>query len=63
MPEEGGDCVQAHAAVDGLSGQGVPQLMGGDGADACCVGEMPQGFGDPVAADRPVVFEQKTIRA
>ncbi len=38
------DGVEAHAAVDGLGGQGVAQLVGGDGADPGGVGQMPQGL-------------------
>ena len=30
-----GDCLQGHAAVDGLGGQGVPQLVGVDVAEPC----------------------------
>ena len=38
VSEQRGDGVEAHAAVDGLGGQGVPQLVGGDVADAGCFG-------------------------
>jgi hypothetical protein len=37
--------------------------VGGDVADPRSFGQMAQCFGDPVVADRPVVFEQKTIGA
>ena len=63
MSEQDRDRVEAHAPVDRLGSQGVAQLMGGDVADAGGVGSVPQGFGDAVVADRPVVFEQKAIRA
>ena len=46
----------------GLGG-GVSELVGGDGADPGGVDQTPQGFGDAVMADWPVVFEQETIRA
>ena len=41
----------------------MPQLVGGDVADAGGVAQMPQRLGDTVVTDRPVVFEQKTIGA
>jgi hypothetical protein len=63
LSEQGRDGVEAHAAVDGLGGQGVPELVGGDGADPGGVGQMPQGFGYAVGTDGPVVFDQDAIRA
>jgi len=38
MSKQGGDRVQAHAAVHRLRGQRMSQLMGGDVADAGRVG-------------------------
>ena len=35
----------------GLGGHGVPQLVGGDGADPGGIGQMPQGFGDAMVTD------------
>jgi hypothetical protein len=40
-----------------LGGQGVPQLVCGDVADAGCFGQTGEGFGDAVVTNWPVVFE------
>ena len=63
MAEQGGDGVEAHAAVDGLGGQGVAQLVGGDVADPCVGAEPAQCRGDPQRGDGPVAFEQEPVGA
>jgi len=62
MAEESGDGVQAYAAVDGLGGQGVAELMGGDVTDAGLAGEPVQGVGDAMEGDWPVVLEEQQVR-
>jgi hypothetical protein len=37
--EQSGDGIEAHAAIHGLGGQGVPQLVGGDAADPGGIGQ------------------------
>ena len=41
----------------------MPQLVGGDVADAGDLAQVPQRLGDTVVTDRPIVFEQKMIGA
>jgi hypothetical protein len=63
MTEHGGDRIQAHAPVDGLGGQGVPQPVGGDVADPGVSAEPVQCGGDALAADGAVVFDEQQIGA
>ena len=63
MSEQRCDRVQAHASVHGLCCQSVSKLVSGDVADSGGVGGAAQRGGDAVVADRPIVFEQKTIGA
>jgi len=63
VPEERGDGFQAHPAVDGLGGQGVPQLVWVDVADTCCDSGCLDSVIDPGGRDRPtpVGEQQRTV--
>jgi len=63
MAEECSDRVQAHAAVDGLGGQGVAELVSGDVADPCLAADPVQCGGDPQRGDGPVPFQQQPVGA
>jgi hypothetical protein len=63
VAEQGGDRVQAHAAVDRLGGQGVAQLVGGNVADPSRGGDLGQGPVDPAGGDRPAAVHKQPVRA
>ena len=63
MPEQGGDGFEGHAAVDGLGGQGVPQLVGVDvGQAGGGAGFVDQaGDGVPVQGGAALPGQQQRI--
>ena len=61
VSEQGGDRFEGHAPVDGLGGQRVSEVMGGDVADAGGVGGFGDGSVDALLADRPAVFENRLL--
>ena len=56
MTEEGGDGFEPHAAVDGLGGEGVAQLVGVNVADTGALGDALDDAGHLVAAEGPPVL-------
>ena len=56
MAEQGGDRLQAHPAVDGLGGQGVPELVGVDVRQAGGGAGLVDEPGDGVPVQRPAVL-------
>ena len=64
VPEEGGDGFKSHAAVDGLGGEGVTQLVRVHVADAGVTSHPPDDAGGQVSVDRaPVVGNQPAVLA
>jgi hypothetical protein len=63
VAEQRSDGVETHAAVDGLGGQGVAELVGGDVADACFDCLVVEDLADPVAGEWPVAFDEEPIRS
>ena len=63
VAEQRGDGFDAHAPVDGLGGQGVAELVGGDVTDAGVDGDAAEGVGDTQFGDGPAVLEQKPFAA
>jgi len=62
VPEQRGDCFEAHPAVDGLGGQGVAELVGVDVADTGAFGDRRDVAGDgaPVEGLTVVAFNETT---
>lgn len=63
MAEEGSDGIQAHAPVDGLRGEGVPQLVRGDVADTSCLGLPGEGQPDAVGGERAAPIDKEALGA
>ena len=59
MSEECGDGFQTHAAVDGLGGQGVAQLVGVDVFQTGRGGGLGDGLVDAGRWDGPAAVEQE----
>jgi hypothetical protein len=55
VTEQGGDGFEAHAAVDGLGGEGVAELVGVHVVDAGGPADATDDAADLVAVDRPAV--------
>jgi len=58
MAEECGDGIDAHATVDGLSGQRVPELMRSYVADASLVADARERRGDSLMGDRSALLDE-----
>jgi hypothetical protein len=63
VAQQRGDCLQGHASVDGLRGQGVPQLVGVDVADAGGGGDRLQRGGQPGGVDPAALLDEQQVRA
>ena len=74
MAQQGGDGFEAHAAVDGLGGQRVAELVWRDVADAGCGGDLgdravhsrggirrPRSMNSRSSADRPAASSQPVV--
>lgn len=63
MAKECGDGVDAHAAVDGLSGQGVSELVRSHVSDACVVADAGERRGDSLLRDRSALLDEQSFRS
>ena len=61
MPEEGRYRFEAHATVDRLGGEGVPQLVGVDVPDAGGGRGLADGVVDAGAGDRPGAVGEQPV--
>ena len=59
MAEQGGDGLEAHAAVDGLGGEGVSELVRCHVPDASCLCGLRDGAVYPILPDAPAAGDQQ----
>jgi hypothetical protein len=63
VAEQGGDGVEAHAAVDRLGGKRVAKLVRGHVADAGLARQAPERPRHPPPGDRPVALDEQPLGA
>ncbi len=61
MAEHGGDRFEAHAAVDGLGGEGVAELVGVDVADPGGLRDPVDDAGNDVAIEASAVEDDQSV--
>ena len=60
VTEQRGDCFESHAAVDGLGGEGVAELVGVDG-DAGAASDAAHDAGECVSVEAAAVIGDESI--